>query len=361
MSVCQKVVIFAKNKKYMNDPLVSIGIPVYNVEPYIEKCLLSVLNQTYPNLEILVVDDLGTDKSMEIVDRLIMSHPKGKQIKIIRHVQNKGLGEARNTAIDNANGKYLCFVDSDDFIELETISLLLKEAEEYNADAVFASSRKIIYGTNQEVPTFSYKSKEVIRGKDVFANYLCQDLRWHIGINAWNILFKLDFLQSNNFHFAARKDEDALFLSDFYSEISCAVLLPNVTYNYVLRPGSIMGNEARDKIPTAEIRERFKTDAIMTERCARLRGRSFYDVHCARVMKHKFRATCVALRHRKRFTEPLTYREIHQELNHPASLSDIIHFKRYKLFHLFFYTLSKLPPFLAVSMAYVVGKLIRWI
>jgi glycosyltransferase involved in cell wall biosynthesis len=53
------VFIFAKNKKYMNDPLVSIGIPVYNVEPYIEKCLLSVLNQTYPNLEILVVDDLG--------------------------------------------------------------------------------------------------------------------------------------------------------------------------------------------------------------------------------------------------------------------------------------------------------------
>ena len=211
------------------------------------------------------------------------------------------------------------------------------------------------------MPTFVYSKKEVIKGEDAFPRYLCQDLRWHIGINAWNILFKLDFLQSNNFHFAARKDEDALFLSDFYSEISCAVLLPNVTYNYVLRPGSIMGNEARDKIPTAEIRERFKTDAIMTERCARLRGRSFYDVHCARVMKHKFRATCVALRHRKRFTEPLTYREIHQELNHPASLSDIIHFKRYKLFHLFFYTLSKLPPFLAVSMAYVVGKLIRWI
>ena len=107
-----------------------------------------------------------------------------------------------------------------------------------------------------------------------------------------------------------------------------------------------MGNQARNQIPTAEIRERFRTDAKMTERCARLRGRSFYDVHCARVMKHKFRAACVALRHRKRFTEPL---------------SDILKFRRYRLFHLFFYTVSKLPAPLAVRSAYLVGKLLKWI
>ena len=97
-------------------------------------------------------------------------------------------------------------------------------------------------------------------------------------------MFSLVFLQRNNLRFAARKDEDALFLSDFYSEVERAVLLPDITYNYVLRPGSIMGNQARDHIPTTEIRERFKTDAKMTERSVRLRGRSFYDVHCARVM-----------------------------------------------------------------------------
>ena len=345
----------------MNGPLVSIGIPVYNVEPYIEKCLLSVLSQTYENLEILVVDDLGTDNSMQIVADLQSSHPLGHRIKVIKHPENKGLGEARNTAIDIATGKYIFFIDSDDFIEANTIAVLLKEAEDNNTDIVMASSRKIVYGTNEERPTFTYKRKEVLVGKDVFANYLCQDLRWHIGINAWNNLFKLDFLHQHNLHFAARKDEDALFLSDFYSEVEKAVLLPDITYNYVLRPGSIMGNQARDHIPTTEIRERFKTDAKMTERSARLRGRPFYDVHCARVMKHKFRAACVALRHRKRFTEPLTNQEICQELKHPASLSDIINFKRYKLFHLFFYTLSKLPPSLAVSLTYMVGKLIRWI
>ena len=345
----------------MNNSLVSIGIPVFNVEPYIEKCLLSVLNQTFQNLEILVVDDLGTDNSMQIVAELQKTHPLGSRIKIIRHPENRGLGEARNTAIENAKGKYLCFVDSDDYIEPNTIELLLKEAEEYDSDAVFASSRKIVYGTNEEVPTFTYKKKEVLLGKDVFANYLCQDLRWHIGINAWNILFKLDFLQRNNFRFAARKDEDALFLSDFYSEVERAVLLPDITYNYILRPGSIMGNQVREHIPIAEIRERFKTDAKMTERCARLKGRSFYDVHCARVMKHKFRAACVALRHRHRFTEPLPNREIHQELRHPARLSEILKFKRYKLLHFFFYSIDKLPSTLTVGVTFVVGKLIRWI
>ena len=345
----------------MNNPLVSIGIPVYNVEPYIEKCLLSVLTQTYQNLEILVVDDLGKDQSMQIVERLQRTHPKGGLIKVIRHPQNKGLGEARNTSIFNAQGEYLCFVDSDDYIEPETIEVLLKEALEHDTDAVLASSRKVVYGTNDELPTFTYHTKEVIIGKDAFANYLCQDLRWHIGINAWNILFKLDFLRKNNLLFDARKDEDALFLSDFYSEIERAVLLPNITYNYVIRPGSIMGNQARNEIPTAEIRERFKTDAKMTERCARLSGRSFYDVHCARVMKHKFRAACVAIRHRRRFTEPLPSAEIRQELKHPASLSELLKFKRYRLFHIFFYTVSLLPAPLSIAVTHMVGKLIKWV
>jgi hypothetical protein len=168
-------------------------------------------------------------------------------------------------------------------------------------------------------------------------------------------------LREHNLRFAARKDEDALFLSDFYSEVERAVLLPDVTYNYVLRPGSIMGNQARNQIPTAEIRERFRTDAKMTERCARLRGRSFYDVHCARVMKHKFRAACVAIRHRKRFTESLLNSEIRQELKHPATFEEILKFKRYRMFHIFFYSISRMPSSLTVLATFIVGKLLRWI
>lgn len=345
----------------MNTPLVTIGIPVYNVEPYIEKCLLSVLNQTYQNLEILVVDDLGTDKSMDIVAKLQQSHPLGNSIKIIRHPENRGLGEARNTVIEQAQGKYIYFIDSDDYIEHQTIELMVGQAELHQTDVVFSSMRKVILGTNNELPTLQYSSYKMIKGKDAFAYYVCSDLRWHIAITACNILFSKNFLYTNHLRFAARKDEDSLFLSDYYSEVYCAILLPEITYNYVIRPGSIMGNQMRDHIPTAEIRERFKTDAKMTERCARLKDRSFYDVHCARVMKHKFRAACVAIRHRKRFTEPLPSKEIRQELKHPATFKEIIQFKRYRLFHLFFYIISKLPPTLSVGATYVVGKLIRWI
>lgn len=345
----------------MDNPLVSIGIPVYNVEPYIEKCLLSVLNQTYQNLEILVVDDLGTDNSMHIVESIQKNNPKVSRIRIITQPKNGGSGEARNSVIQNAQGKYLFFLDSDDYIEPNTIELMVEQAEKHQTDAVIASLRKVLWNTDKELPTLQYSSYQLIKGKDCFAHYVCQDLRWHIAITACNILFTVVFLRKNNLSFLASKDEDALFLSDYYSEIECAVIIPDITYNYVIRPGSKMGNNARKQIPVNEIRDRFYTDSIMTERCSRLRDRSFYDVHCARVMKHKFRAVCVALRHRERFTEPLTNREIFKELKYPVSLFEILKFKRYRLFHLFFYTISVLPPYLSISISYIVGRILRWI
>lgn len=345
----------------MNSPLVTIGIPVYNVEPYIEKCLLSVLNQTYQNLEILVVDDLGTDKSMDIVAKVQQDNSKGAIIRTIIQPQNGGSGEARNAVIRTAQGKYLYFLDSDDYIEPNTIELMVNQAENNQTDAVIASLRKVIWNSEEELPTLQYTSYKLIKGKDEFANYVCQDLRWHIAITACNILFLTDFLRRNDLKFLASKDEDALFLSDYYSEIESAVILPDVTYNYVIRPGSKMGNNARKEIPVNEIRDRFVTDAIMTERCSRLKDRSFYDVHCARVMKHKFRAVCVALRHRNRFSEPLSNCEIHKELKCPTTLSDIMKFKRYKFFQLFFYAISKCPPSISVGAVYIIGKLIRWI
>ena len=345
----------------MNNPLVSIGIPVYNVEPYIERCLLSVINQSYQNIEVLVVDDCGNDHSMQIVNNIKLSHANGKNIRIIKHPHNKGIGEARNTIIKECKGKYVYFIDSDDYIEPNTIELLCSQSEKYEPDVTIASHRKVTWETGEELPTYQYSSFQYIHGRDAFANYVCADLRWHIAIVVWNVLFLVDFLKRNNLLFAGRKDEDALFLSDYYSEVSSAVIMPDITYNYVARPDSIMGYMSRKKIPIREIRERFNTDSLMTERCARLRDRSFYDVHCARVMKHKFRAACVALRHRKRFTEPLPNKEIWKELKHPAKFYEIIRFKRYRGFHLMFYMMSKLPPSISVFSCYVVGKLMRWI
>ena len=342
-------------------PLVTIGIPVYNVEPYIKKCLFCVLNQTYTNMEVLVVDDLGSDNSMAIVEELQRTHLKGDCIRVIVRSQNGGSGEARNAVISQAKGDYVYFLDSDDYIEDSTIELMVKEAEEHHTDVVIASLRKVVWNTNIEQPTLQYSFYRLINGTDEFAKFVCQDLRWHIAITACNILFKTSFLRDNNLFFRAKKDEDALFLSDYYSEVNSAVIMPNVTYNYVIRPNSKMGNNARKKIPVAEIRDRFVTDAIMTNSCIRLKGRPFYETHCARVVKHKFRAVCVALRHRHRFTEKLSNQEIRQEMTYPVSLNEIVKFRRYVLFHIFFFLLSKLPPSVFVVVAYGLGKLMKWI
>ena len=338
-------------------PLVTIGIPVYNVELFIEKCLYSVFNQTYPNIEILTIDDCGNDKSMDIVYSLQKKYPKGYQIRVVKHNFNKGLGEARNTAIENAKGKYIFFLDSDDFIEPETIELMVDEAEKHQTDAVLASNQTVDYPSGEIRPSFAYKQYQVIEGEDAFANFVCANLRWNITITSWNILFRLDFLKINNLRFSVRFCEDSLFLSDYYSFVKKAVLLPNITYNYVIREGSLMGYQIREKIPSWEIKERFRGDAIMTERSKRIKGRSFYDVHCARVMKQKFRAVCVALKHRKRFTERITNKEIGADLKHPASLLDILRFKRYKFFNLFFYCLGILPYPISVRISYLIAKL----
>lgn len=342
-------------------PLVTIGVPVYNVAPYVEKCILSVLSQTYQRLELLIIDDCGADGSIDIIMSLQNNHIRGHCIKILKQPQNLGPGEARNRAIESATGKYIYFIDSDDYIEPKTIGMMVEQAENHGADVVIASMQSVEYETGRITPAFSYPSLDIISGHDAFAHKVCANLHWNVGITPCNTLFNLSFLRKNNLLFAAKKDEDALFLSDYYSEVECAVLMPNITYNYLRRIGSIMGNQARNIIPIEEIRERFHTDKLMTERCSRLKQRNFYDVHCSRVVKHKFRAVCVALRHRKKFTEKLTDREICQEIKHPAIFKEIIKFKRYRCFNLFFYSLGILPPYVSVRLSYVIGKLIHWI
>ena len=114
---------------------ISIGIPVYNVEKYIEKSLTSALEQDFSlPYEIIVVDDRGTDGSMGIVKRIVESHERGNIVRVIQHENNKGLGEARNTIINNAKGKYLFFLDSDDWMMENALAVLYKVAEESQSE-----------------------------------------------------------------------------------------------------------------------------------------------------------------------------------------------------------------------------------
>ena len=138
----------------INHPLVTVGMPVYNVELYIKKSLLSVLDQSYPNLEVVVVDDYGTDNSIKVIENLKRDHSRGDCIRILRQSKNMGPGEARNRIIEEASGKYLYFLDSDDFIVPETISLMVEQAEFHFTDVVIASMQAVFYETNEFEPAF---------------------------------------------------------------------------------------------------------------------------------------------------------------------------------------------------------------
>ena len=121
----------------MDNPIVSVLIPVYHVEQYIERCARSVFNQSYQNLEYIFVDDASDDASIDILKRIIPDYPdRSENIHIIRHNKNKGLASARNTAVANSHGDFVFHVDADDWVETNAIELLVKKQQETNADIV---------------------------------------------------------------------------------------------------------------------------------------------------------------------------------------------------------------------------------
>lgn len=125
----------------MNNPIVSILVPVYQVEEYIERCAHSLFGQTYPNIEYVFVDDATPDASMDILELVLTAYPERKRnVHIIRHEQNKGLATVRNTLVEASHGEFVLHVDSDDWMESNAVELLVKRQQETDADIVSAEA-----------------------------------------------------------------------------------------------------------------------------------------------------------------------------------------------------------------------------
>lgn len=138
---------------------VSILIPIYKAECYIEKCICSVLEQTYDNIEYVIVNDASPDKSMDIVNKICRRYPQRESsIIIIENENNLGISRTRNILLNNASGDYIYFVDSDDFIAPDAISILVNNAEKFNADIVRCNYFK--YYNSSCVPINRPPSKE---------------------------------------------------------------------------------------------------------------------------------------------------------------------------------------------------------
>lgn len=139
----------------MNGYKVSVLVPIYNVEKYIEQCACSLFEQTLRNIEYIFIDDCGTDASMTILDTVIEKYPEKKHnVKIIHNEYNIGLGKSRNKAVEAAVGDYVYHIDSDDFIEKNTIELLYDKAKDSDADIVTAEY--YLYWENMETYRLNY-------------------------------------------------------------------------------------------------------------------------------------------------------------------------------------------------------------
>lgn len=134
-----------------NDYLVSVCVPVYKVEQYIERCARSLFEQTYENIEYVFVDDCSPDNSIAIVKRVAEQYPHRKpNVRLIRHKTNSGLGQARNTGVFEAKGIFILHVDSDDYIDANVVKRLVEKQKETKADIV-RYPKKILYKTKTQI------------------------------------------------------------------------------------------------------------------------------------------------------------------------------------------------------------------
>lgn len=213
----------------VNNALISVVIPVYNVEKYLRQCLESVVNQSYKKLEILVIDDGSTDKSGIICDEYA---ERDKRIHVY-HTDNHGLSFARNFALERATGVYIAFLDSDDWLEADAYSILLKEALRTGADIVhFGFYQEFVNSTRESYGT---KNWFVVEGDDVLKALL---LEKKVSDDVWDKFYKASLFKTIRYP-EGRIFEDKATTYQLIKESTKLVYLPDCLIHYRNRNNSL--------------------------------------------------------------------------------------------------------------------------
>ena len=227
---------------------VSIIIPVYKVELYIERCIASVLRQTYRDLEVIIVDDCTPDRSIELVRECVgRSDKKDLEFKFVKHDYNRGLSAARNTGIYEATGDYLFFIDSDDWITDNCISILVQPLRERLYDIVTAECET--RGKDMDLPRQNMGG-EMIGTEKIAQAYSCN--YWHC--MSWNKLCNHSFILANELFFKERLNhEDQLWSAELACSAESLYFVNETTYFYYIHEKSIMAIEPVAQIPQYNI------------------------------------------------------------------------------------------------------------
>lgn len=238
---------------------VSIIIPVFNVSNYIEGCICSVMKQTYPNIECVIVDDASLDDSIDKCEKLIAAYQGPIKFIVLRHEQNRGQAAARNTGTETAVGEYIYYLDSDDEISSDCIEKLVKPLMEDNSIEVVQGNLVWIKKTN-EIPNPAFDipayGRDINTRESVRKCYFEDMIPYSV-----NKLISKSYLNQNQLRFKEGIFwEDVLWLHFFAKKLNHLYLVPDVTYLYYRRPHSTTTGMARA--------EKIKNYAIVYEEIA---------------------------------------------------------------------------------------------
>lgn len=230
----------------MSDPLVSVIIPVYNVESYLEECLESVRNQTYKNIEIITVNDGSTDDSPLILERYAKENSNIKTI----HQKNSGVSAARNRGLEEATGKYIYFLDSDDYILPETVGNIIEKMEKHQLDVVRFGAKPFSEDKGSENLVWNvYDHSKFFQSGKIYVKH--EFLRANIkGFTPSACLYmvRADVLNKNQIRFKPNlQHEDELFSLELFLNTERAMYDANLYYMRRYRSGSIMTSQEEMK------------------------------------------------------------------------------------------------------------------
>lgn len=213
-------------------PKLTIVVPVYNTDKFLEKCLDSVINQTFKNIEIICVNDGSTDGSLHILEKYQMVDDR---LKIINK-KNGGLSSARNVGIEHASGEYITFVDSDDFLELNTYENSLSYFNFPKVDLVYFSTRLVFTEDSNRVHNEKYFEHKYTGFVE-----LSNEVITTMDVCAWNKIYKLSIIKKYGIRFPDNLwFEDNPFFWCYVLVCDSAFFVDNIFYNYLIRSGSIM-------------------------------------------------------------------------------------------------------------------------
>lgn len=238
---------------------VSIIVPVYNVEQYLDRCLKSLVNQTMKDIEILIINDGTLDNSMDVCEKYAKLDNRIK----IYNKENEGLGLTRNYGITRAIGEYVCFVDSDDYVDINMCEILYNSAKKYDADAIYGG---IFYDDNNNkiVKKPCVNAITVWKGQDEVKELLLDFIATEpnkkrdtiMEVSVWKALFKRSILVEKNILFVSERQfisEDVIFDIDYFLNCNCIVAIPECIYYYCLNQKSLSKTFRGDRFEKVKI------------------------------------------------------------------------------------------------------------